>query len=474
MSGTRERTPASRTNAAGTDAASTAQMPAVAGPRAVAPVLPPPAMPRLPPVQRHRLDNGLEVLLVERRELPVVDVQFVVRAGAYGDDAAHAGRAWLATDLLDQGTTTRSASQIADTAELLGASMHTRGSWDFCSAALHVLAPRLEPALELLADVVLRPTFPEHEVERKRAQRLAAILQDADDPRMLASHAFARAVYGATHPFGLPVGGTRETIARLGRDEIVEFYRTRFTADQAYVLLVGDFAADHALALIDRLFRAAGRADGGLDSGGAGGIHVVHRAGAPQSELRIGLAGPHRGTVDYFALCVANTVLGGSFTSRLNLRLREEKAYTYGAGSSFAFRAGGGPFVARTAVFTGATADAVQTVVAEMRRLGQEAVPDAELERARNYLVLGLPRTFETTGDIAEHVSDVALYGLPDDYYDRFAERVRAVTADDVTAVAQQWLRPAQLTIAIAGDAAAITTELESLGMGDVDVRDVG
>lgn len=454
----------------------------VVSPRATAPMLGEPAELRLPPVQRTRLSNGIEVLTAERRELPVVDVQVVVRAGAYSDTTAQAGRAFLTAELLDQGTASRSATDIADQAELLGASLHTRGSWDFCTAALHVLSTRLEPALELLADIVLRPSFPEAEMERKRHERLAAIMQELDEPRILATHAHAELTYGRDHPFGLPVGGTRETIERLTSDVIRAFYATRFRPADTYIVIVGDIGTSEAVALLERLFGDWTAPDPGdvvtastpahetMSPGGVT-LHIVDRPGAPQSELRVGMPGPPRSCEDYMPLLVANTVLGGSFTSRLNMRLREEKSYTYGAGSRIAFRAGGGPFLASTAVFTGATADSVDTIVNEVRRLGAEPVPADELERAKNNIVLGLPRTFETTGDIAEHISEVALYGLDADYYEQFAGRVRAVTSADVQAAAARWLVADRLVVVAAGDATAIRNDLETLGIGDVHVR---
>lgn len=446
-------------------------------PRAAAPPLGAPPELHLPPQHRHRLRNGLEVIIVPRRELPVVDVRFFARGGASAHEPQQAGLAWLTAELLDQGTSTRSATQIADEAELLGASLQTRAGWDGIAAGLHVLTPRLEPALSLLADIIAAPAFPEAELDRKRAERLAAIMQELDEPRALASIAFADAVYGAEHPYGVPVGGTRASMASLSRDDVVAFRTRTMMPAGAFLVMVGDVEAAAGLDLLERLF-------GGWHAPGATpvrslpaprqarGIHVVDRPGAPQSELRLGMPGPPRLTTDHFPLLVANTVLGGSFTSRLNIRLRQEKAYTYGAGSHFAFRVGGGPFAASTAVDTAATADAVATMLEEVRRLSAEPVPAGELERARSYIVLGLPRTFETTADIAEHVAEVALHGLDADYYDRYAERVRAVTAEDVMEASARWLRADDLTTVIVGDAAAIGTDLEALGA--VHVRKAG
>jgi zinc protease len=409
-------------------------------------------------------------------------VQLLIRAGAVLDPPGRAGRAFLTADLLDEGTATRDAMQIADEAELLAASLGTQASWDYCAASLHVLAPRMEPALELLADVLLQPAFRDDDVVRKKRQRLHAIAQELDDPRVIASRAFARLVHGDSHPYGSPVGGTRESIERLGADDLHTFHRLCVTPDNAAVVICGDIAFSDAVARMERHFAAWRRAAGAPDPApvvapppqSAAAVHIIDRPGAPQSELRVGLPGPPRGTADYFPLQLANSVLGGAFTSRLNMLLREEKGYTYGAGSSFAFRRDGGPFLASTAVATSATADAVHDIVREIERMTQETVPAEELERAQNYLVLGLPRSFETTAGVAEHVSAIALYGLPGDYYETYSERIRSVTASDVREACRRWLRPAELTVVVAGDANATAGELEELGIGAVHVRNDG
>jgi zinc protease len=446
--------------------------------RATPPVLPPPAEPHLPPVQSFRFENGLELLVVERTGLPVVDARLVVRAGATLDTGDVAGRAALTAELLDEATTTRQAFDIADEAEHLGASLHTHASWDDSIGALHVLTPRLEPALELLADVTLRPAFPDAEVERKRAERRAAILQELDEPRILASHKFARALYGPAHPYGSPLGGTRDSVERLGTTVLRSFYEQRYTPANSFLVLVGDVTAGHAYDVTGRLFAEWSGAVPDCEPAHAAAaqerltIRIIDRPGAPQSELRVGTAGPPRDTADYFPLLVGNTVLGGAFTSRLNMRLREEKAYTYGAASRFAFRTHGGPFVVATAVFTGATADAVNDIVREIARLGREPVSAEELQRAQSNLVLGLPRTFETTGDIAEHVSEVVLYELGRDFFDTYAARVRAVTADQVMTAVARWLPPERLLAVIVGDAAATESDVKGLGLGTVEVVD--
>lgn len=434
---------------------------------------PAPAVPA-PAVERRTLSNGLPLLVVAKRDLPVVDVALITRSGAHADEPAVAGRASFTADLLDEGTATRPALAIAEEADRLGASLYTRASWDDTAVGLHVLSPRLEPALELLIDVALHPAFAEGEIERKRGERLATIVQEQDEPRVLASNAFARAVYGSAHPFGVPIGGTAASVRELDRDLLAGFHGARQRPGNAFLVVVGDVAADPLAHALERTLADWSDGDVPADAPPAApaarpaAIRIVDRPGAPQSELRIGHAGAPRGTPDYFPLLVLNTILGGAFTSRLNSRLREEKGFTYGAGSAFALRRHGGPFVTSSAVYTGATAEAVGIVLHELRRIREDPVTAVELERAKSYLALGLPRRFETTGDIVRLVAEQELYGLGDDFYGAYVERVRAVSADAVLEAARRHLDPAHATVVVAGDRDAIAPALEKLGVGEV------
>jgi len=447
--------------------------------RTVPPSLGAPPTLELPPIHRHRLSNGLAVLIVEQRDLPVVDLQLVVRAGAAADSPAQAGRASLTAELLDEGTANHDALGLAEAIDYLGAELETAASWDASFVSLHVLTPRLAPALQLLAEVVLTPTFPEAEVERVRDERLAYLLQQQDEPRALASRAFAGVVYGAEHPYGAPVLGTRESVARLDRDALVEFYRTYYRPNNAFLVAVGDVDAATLLPLLEQAF--AGWTPAEVPAirvpppppAGATAIHLVDRPGSAQSEIRVGLAGPPRATPDYFPLVVMNTVLGGSFTSRLNMALREERGYTYGAGSGFDFRQGAGPFVASSAVFTGVTDSALVVFFDEIRRIRDEPVPAEELDRAKNYVALGLPRGLETTAEVAARVAEIELYGLGDDYLTRYMDRVRAVTAEDVQRVARRYLDPDHLAVIVVGDRGEIEEALARLGIGAVRPRAV-
>ena len=437
-----------------------------------------PAVP-IPPVQRHRLSNGLEVLIVEQPELPVVDVELVVRAGAGADPVALAGRASLTADLLDEGTASFSPVQLADSIEALGATLSTAAGWDASRVRLHVLAPRLRPALGLLGDVVRNPTFAAEEVDRKRTQTLNAILQQRDEARAVATNAFHAVVYGTQHPFGIPLSGTTQTVEKLDRAALLDFYRTWYRPNNAFLVVVGDV---HAATLLPQLEAALGGWQAAQvpamrlpepPQPAATAIYLIDKPGAAQSEVRIGQLGVARNTPDYFALTVMNTVLGGAFTSRLNTRLREERGYSYGAASRFDMRATPGPFLAASAVFTQVTDSALAVFMREFRELRENPVPADELARAKNYLALGLPARLETTGDVAAFISDLTLYGVPLEFIGSFVERVQAVTAADVQRVAQRYLDASRLAVVITGDRAKIEPTLKPLGIGPVQILEI-
>jgi len=447
--------------------------------RATPPVVAPPGAVTLPAVQRHRLSNGLTVLIVEKRRLLVVDARVVIRAGAAEDPPELSGLASLTAATLEEGTATRSALEIADELDFLGASVDAAATWDATAIAMHVLAPRLEPALELLADLVIRPTFPEDGFHRKKAERLTSLLQERDEPRAVAARVFAERVYGPEHPYGRQAVGSRDTVDRIGRDALADFHARHYRPGNAFLVIVGDVDAATLLPVLERSFQGwapgpvAASPPPDAPTAAPTAIHVVNRPGAPQSEIRAGLVGIPRASPDYIPAVVLNTVLGGAFTSRLNLRLRQEMGLTYGVGSRFHFRLGPGPFVIATAVATDATDTAVAVIRDEIRRLRDEPVPEHELERARRYVALGLPRRLETTAQITALVAETELYGLGDDYYADFVDRVLAVDADEVRRAARALLDPERLTVVVVGDVARVEAPLSRLGLGPVHLHEV-
>ena len=443
------------------------------------PRLPPPPALRVPAVQTATLPNGLEIAVVEMHKVPVVDVTLLVDAGTVRDPDSLPGLATFTALMLQQGAGSRSALDIADEAAFLGASLNTSASYDGAEASLHVPKRRLGPALDLLADVVLRPTFPDSEVARQRDLRRAQILQQQDQPVVMANIAFAAIVFGAAHPYGRPTNGTEASTAALSRDRVVDFYRSYYRPNGARLLVVGDVTLEEARQLVAARWggwapvAAAPEPAATPPAGAPRTIYLVDKPGAAQSVFRIGQVGVSRSTPDYFALEVLNTILGGSFTSRLNQNLRETHGYTYGASSQFAMRRQAGPFVAASSVVTAKTDSALIEFLRELRRIRDDSVPQAELDKARAYVTLGLPGEFETTRGAAQQFAELLEYGLPLDYFASYIPRINAVTATDVQRVARQYLDPGHLAIVVVGDKSQIESGLAALHEGPIAERDL-
>lgn len=434
---------------------------------------PPPSL-RLPEVQKHQLANGLPVLLVEQHEVPVVVVNLLIHSGASSDPLAPrrlTGLANLTASLLTHGAGRRSALEIADEVDYLGAILSAGSGWDSSSVRLFTPVARLGPALDILADVALRPTFAAEELNRVRKEILTGFLQAREEPRALASAATLRVLYGVAHRYGVDVEGNAESVGAIARPDIEAFHRAHYTPENATCIVVGDVTVAGVLPLLEKALAgwkgAAPPAPALADAPQVKRreLILVDKPGAAQSELRFTRIGVARSTPDYFAIEVLNTILGGSFTSRLNDNLRERHGYSYGAGSGFAMRRGKGPFVAAAAVHTEVTDKAVAEVTKELVHIRQPVSAD-ELERARDYLILGYPAEFETTSQIAAKLAERVLYGLPDDFFNTYAQRIRAVTAEDVERVARAYLDPERTLIVVVGDRKAIEPGLRKLGLG--------
>jgi predicted Zn-dependent peptidase len=445
--------------------------------RSAPPTLGPAPELTLPAIQKRMLSNGLPVWIVETHEVPVVQVNLIVRSGSADDPPGRYGAASLAASMLLEGAGSRGSLEIADEVDFLGATLDAAAAIDFSAMRLHVPVARLAQALPLMADVALRPTFPAEELERLRQQRLVALLQARDNPAAIAPLAFARLLYGAAHRFGTAAGGTSRDLEALTRGDLIAFYEGAYRPDRATLLVVGDVSADEAVGRLETSF-------GGWTRPGPGAarvrlpaaeqparrrIFLVDKPGAAQSQIRIGRIGPPRATPDYFAIQVMNTVLGGSFSSRLNLNLREKRGYTYGAGSSFDLRAAPGPFAASAAVQTDKTAEALTEFFNELNGILKPVPPD-ELARAKNYVALRFPGTFETTADIARRLEEVVVYGLPDDYFSQYVKAIQAVTAADVQRVASQYVQPDRVIVVVVGDRAVIEARIRALSLGPIDI----
>ena len=431
----------------------------------------------LPAIQKLKLSNGLPVWIVEMHKVPVAQVNLVVFSGTADDPAGRFGAASLASAMLANGAGGRSALEIADAVDFLGADLNASSAIDSTTVRLHVPIARLADALPIMADVALRPTFQKDELDRLRQQRLTALIESRDDPNAIASAAFPRVLYGPRHRYGTPSGGTAETIKTFTSDDLREFYTTTFRPDRATLLAIGDVTPASVMPLFEKNFgawkapaaAAVKPSIPGVDEPAARSVYLVDKPGAPQSQIRIGWIGVPRSTPDYFPLVVANTVLGGSFSSRLNMNLREKHGYSYGASSQFDMRMSAGPFVSASGVQTDKTGEALKEFFNELTAI-REPVPADELTRAKNYVALRYPGGFETTGDISRRLEDALVYHLPDDYFSTYVQKIQAVTAADVQRVAQKYLVPDRFAVVVVGDLKTIEAPVRALNLGSIKV----
>jgi predicted Zn-dependent peptidase len=399
------------------------------------------------------------------------------------DPATVSGLASLTAALLDEGTTTRTALQIADQQAFLGVRLSTNAGWDASTVSLHTPTAQIDSALALFADVVLNPTFAQAEVDRLRAERLTLLTQLKDRPTAIADQAYAAIVFGADHAYGRPTLGTEASVKQVTPDEIRSYYQQHYRPNNAMLIVVGDVRPDdikrHLTTLFDRWPRRNAPAPvitrapvWDNTSARRTTIYLIDKPGAPQSSVRIGAIGVARSTPDYFPLLVMNTILGVPFTSRLNQNLRETRGYTYGARSRFDMRREAGPFTAWAEVIAGKTDSALIEFMNELRAI-RDTVPQVELEKAKRYLQLQLPALFETTGDIAFQLTPLAVHDLSLDFYNNYVQRIEAVMQADVQRVARKYINPDRLSIVVVGDRKQIEPGLRKLEFGNVEIRDI-
>lgn len=446
--------------------------------RTANPLRPAPGAPRpyaFPDFERHQLANGLTVWLVPLPDRGLVNVHLLVDAGAAAEPEERAGVAALTAQLLVTGTRRLDAAAFAAATERLGIEVSSESSWDSARAAFQSLPEHTDEGLGLLAEMVQQPRFDPDEFERLKGERLADILQARADPGRLADEMFLRQLYAAEVPYGRVSAGTPESVGALTVEQVRDFHATHWGAGTSHLIMAGGFDRAAVLrAAEEHLGGWGGRGPGhrSIEVRPAGGrrVVIVDRPGSVQSELRVGMIGIERGHRDLFPAMVTAALLGGVFGSRLNMRLREELGYTYGASASFDPRRAPGPVIARAGVQTEVTAPAIRELLAQIDRLRAEVPSADELAEVKNFMVGVFPLRFESTGGVAAAIEPLAVYGLPDDYWQTYRSRIEDVKPPDVQRVAGDLLRTDEMLILLTGDASQVREAIEAEGFGPLEV----
>jgi zinc protease len=429
---------------------------------------------QLPQRERFSMPNGLDVTLVEHHALPLVSFSIVLPGGSSAEPTERPGLATMVAALMQEGAGGRTSKQIADATEALGVQLEVQGSTDAMVAHLSTLKSRMDESLALMADVVLRPDFPADELERQRTRRLVQLKQVLDQPQYVAYTVGQKVVFG-DHPYGRPGLGTPEAVKAYSLPDVKDFWRGQFVASNAKMIVVGDITRKELDEALGKAFGAwaKGRAiKADLPAPPAAkprAIYLVDKPGAAQSVILATLPGVKRTIPEYATFEVMNTVLGGQFVSRLNLNLREDKGYTYGARTRFDYGVVGGDFTASAPVQSKVTAAALKEMLAELAEIGgKRPVTKDELAYAVGSIVNGYARRFATPGQIAAELADVILYGLPDNAPETFPGQVSSVKIGDVTRVAAARLPAENVAIVVVGDASVIRADLEALKVGPI------
>ena len=446
-------------------------------------IRPAPGAPRdyqFPAVTRTALANGLRVAVAPMPRLPIVTVLAVIDAGAERDPRGQEGIASLTARALTEGAGSLDGAALTERFELLGSGLDAGSDWDDAVVHLSVTPERIDAAMLLLADVLRAPRFAERDIERLKAERLSDLLQQQVEPRGLAADKFDEFLYVEGSRYRLPEGGRRASVEALLPADVRAFHARHYGPATTTLIFAGDITVARATELAERIF---GSWNGGAapkrtvdDRTVSEGrrVRIVDKSDAPQSELRVGHRGLARPHPDYFPVVVMNALLGGLFSSRINLNLREKNAFTYGAHSAFDWRRGAGPFLVSTAVKTEVTAAATAEILKEIDAIRAEMVSADELSLATAYLDGVFPIRYETTSSVASAIASATVLGLDDDYFTTYRANVRAVTAADVRRAAERYLHPDELLILAVGDAAVIREPMAALGIAEPVVHPAG
>ena len=431
-----------------------------------------------PRFSKQVLENRITVIVSTVTKLPLVSVATVIDATAVLDPAGKEGIAELTAQALREGTPQRNGVQLALDLEKLGTSLEAGADWDSTALSMTVLKSNLKSAFSIFADALMSPAFREEDIERLKAERLAERIQILDEPRGLADESFARFLYRSDARYSAPMSGSSKSVSTITRDDVQSFYRENYSPKAATVILVGDLTMGEGVELVRSMLgnwsgsQNTQKVDADNATRNSRAVEIVAKPDAAQSELRIGHVGVPRTHADYFNIVVMNAVLGGLFSSRINLNLREAHGYTYGASSYYDWRRQSGPFVISTAVQSEVTAAAISETLKEIDGMREKEIGNDELTLATSYLEGVFPIRYETTSAIAGALASMVTFGLPENYFDTYRQKIASVTTQDVLEAAREHVRPEELQVTVVGNSDLIRESVENLAIGPLSVRD--
>lgn len=443
----------------------------------------PPQLPELPKLnlpkaEKFELSNGLKVTFIEKHEVPLVQLNIMLNVGSVNEKIEKAGISSFMMDMLMEGAAGKTSLELSDEIDFLGANISTGSSYHTSEITLHTPLAKFDEALKLLADITLKPDFPESEFKRLKNYYLGLLTQAFDRPTSIAYFGFAQILYGKNHPYGRSSIGDESTIKNFSQKDLKDYYSEFFKSNNACIVVVGYIKKDELKKKLEMNF-------GKWESGKIQEskyekpaqvekrkIYIIDKPEAPQSVIYIGKVGEPRSTEDYSAITVMNTVLGGLFTSRLNNNLREEHGYTYGARSYFAFRKEAGPFIASSSVQTEVTDSALYQFFVELKGIS-EPVSENDLLRGKNYVALTYPSEFQNVANIASQIGEMIQYNLPDNYFNEFIGSILNVSAKDFEKAAKKYIVPEKMIVVVVGDKTKIEEPLKKLNLGEVEVLSI-
>lgn len=442
---------------------------------------PAPSTPRdfqFPAFTRTSLPNGMRLVVAPMHRLPVVTAILVIRGGASTEPEGMEGVSDIVARALSEGTEEKTADQLVMALERLGTSVSASSDWESTILKMTVMSPRVQAALSLMSEMVTSPRFETAAMDRLRAERLSEIVQSRSEPRVLADETFSATLYGSTSRYSIPLAGSEASVAAIHTANAKDYHAANYRPEEATLILAGDIEPVYAQEMARAAF-------GSWSGGGAVAgerilsksisgrrVQIVNRAGAQQSELRMGHVGPPRSVPDYFPIVVMNAVLGGLFSSRINLNLREVHGYTYGASSYFDWRKQEGPFVVSSAVQSDVTGAAITEILGEIERIRGAEIAADELTLATSYLAGVFPIRYETSDAVASGLASLVIFDLPDDYFTAYRAHILGVTTAGVQKAAQKYLRPEEIKVVVAGNPSLIEPQLKALDLGDIRVID--